>query len=82
MRNDVFSRADILLPDGVSMEDWSVIACDQFSSEREYWDNARIRIGESPSTLNMIIPEAYLGEIDETHEANKICSAMESYIRR
>ena len=82
MINDVFTKADILLPDGVSMEDWSVIACDQFSSEREYWDNARIRIGESPSTLNMIIPEAYLGEIDEINEINKISAAMESYTRR
>ena len=64
------------------MENWSVIACDQFSSERDYWERVRERVGESPSTLNMFIPEAYLDEIDEPEEIGKISAAMDDYLSR
>ncbi|MCL2409125.1 MAG: DUF1015 domain-containing protein [Oscillospiraceae bacterium] len=64
MKKDVFTPTNILLPEGIDMENWSVIACDQFSSEREYWDRVRERVKNSPSTFNMIIPEAYLDETD------------------
>ena len=80
MKN-VFVPADILIPIGISMEAWSVIACDQFSSEREYWERIHKFVGDKPSTLNMIIPEAYLEEIDEEKEITKIGSAMEKYIK-
>jgi len=73
---DIFKTADILIPHGVSMNKWSIIACDQFSSEKKYWENAYDIVGDEPSTLNMIIPEAYLEEIDESTEQNKIYSAM------
>jgi len=80
MKN-VFTPTDILIPDGISMEAWSVIACDQFSSEREYWQRVSDNVGDNPSTLNMIIPEAYLEEIDEEKEIGKISAAMEGYLR-
>jgi len=64
------------------MENWSVVACDQFSSEREYWDRVRERVAGSPTTLNMIIPEAYLEEIDEADEIRKISAAMDDYLSR
>jgi len=80
MKN-VFTPTDILIPEGISMEAWSVIACDQFSSEREYWERVKDIAGDKPSTLNMIIPEAYLEEIDEEREIGKISSAMEGYLR-
>ena len=59
-----FYAADILLPDFQKVDGttWSVVACDQFTSEREYWENARTLVGERPSTLNLILPEAYLSE--------------------
>jgi len=76
MKKDVFTPTDILLPDGIDMECWSVIACDQFSSEREYWDRVRERVKNSPSTFNMIIPEAYLDELDE----GPIHAAMAEYL--
>ena len=83
MTRDIFTPADILLPgDGVRMETWSVIACDQFSSEKEYWERVRDKVGEDPSTLGMIIPEAYLAMVDEENEAEKICKAMDSYTER
>jgi hypothetical protein len=80
MTKNIFSPADILLPEGVSLEKWSVIACDQFSSEREYWESVRESVGKEPSTLNMIIPEAYLEEIDEETAIEHISSAMDRYL--
>ena len=80
MKN-VFTPTNILIPEGISMEAWSVIACDQFSSERDYWERAREIVGDKPSTLNMIIPEAYLEEIDEETEINKISTAMDDYLK-
>ena len=57
-----FTPAKILLPKQ-NPETWAVIACDQFSSEREYWDRVTERVGDLPSTLHMVVPEAYLGSI-------------------
>jgi uncharacterized protein (DUF1015 family) len=57
-----------------------VIACDQFTSEPEYWDRLKIYVDNTPSTLHMILPEAYLdGEIQ--HKINKINENMNLYLR-
>jgi len=83
---DVFVPTDVLIADkkkdgvAVSLEKWAVIACDQFSSERDYWERARGIVGDEPSTLNLIIPEAYLEEIDEEKEIDKISCFMDEYI--
>jgi len=82
MSKDVFTPADILLPQGVAPEIWSVIACDQFSSERDYWQRVNEKVNGAPSTLNMIIPEAYLEGIDEEKEIKRICAAMDDYAQR
>ena len=79
MKKDVFTPADILLPADIEMEKWSVIACDQFSSELDYWARVRSKVGAEPSTLNMIIPEAYLNEIDMDKEVKAIGAAMDCY---
>lgn len=54
----------ILLPEG-GFEKWAVIACDQFTSDKEYWNRVKKFVGDEPSTLNFILPEAFLGEDDE-----------------
>ena len=77
MKKDIFMPADILLPEGISLENWSVIACDQFSSERDYWERVRDKVAGAPTTLNMILPEAYLEGIDEANEIEKIAAAMD-----
>ena len=60
-----FQKANILLPDGIAMERWSVIACDQFASQPEYWDQVRQIAGNSPSAVNLILPESELdGDCD------------------
>ena len=80
MKN-IFVPTDILIPEGTPMDAWSVIACDQFSSEPEYWERVKDNVGARPSTLKMIIPEAYLEEIDEGQKIDEICEAMEDYVR-
>lgn len=58
-------RPDVLLPgQGIDLTKWAVVACDQYTSEPEYWKKAREFVGEEPSTLNLIYPEVYLGEAD------------------
>lgn len=73
--------ADILLPkSGTDMTRWAVVACDQFTSQPEYWDEVERIVGDAPSTLRMILPESRLGEDGvEAHIAD-INRAMESYL--
>ena len=54
----------ILLPSGVDLTKWAVIACDQFTSQPEYWAEAERVVDGAPSTLNMIYPEAWLNRGD------------------
>jgi hypothetical protein len=54
----------ILLPQGVDYRKWAVIACDQFTSQPEYWADVEKLVGSAPSTLNMIYPEAWLHQGD------------------
>ena len=62
--SNCFNPANILLPnDGIDMEKWSVIACDQFTSQTDYWDAVEKYVGDAPSTLNVVFPEIYLGTI-------------------
>lgn len=69
-----FGTADILLPAKADMEKWAVAACDQYTGEPEYWARVENRVGDSPSTLGLILPEVYLEEndvdarIDRIHE--------------
>ena len=80
-RGSVFAPADILLPGpDADMGKWACVACDQFTSEPEYWAEAERIAGGAPSTLRMILPEAYLGRVDEKAEQAKIYEAMESYV--
>ena len=64
MNNNIFNPANILLPgikaDSPMWERWAIIACDQFTSEPEYWENVKEMVGGSPSTLNMILPKRTL----------------------
>ena len=76
-----FLKTDILLPDGVSMETWSVIACDQFASQPEYWQQAQQLVGNAPSTLNLILPEAYLSD-NNFPAIDKINKAMADYCQQ
>ncbi len=78
----IFSRTDILLPQGVPLERWSVIACDQFTSEPAYWREAETIVGDAPSALRLILPEAWLGTERAGGAAERISAAMEDYLAR
>ena len=72
---------DILLPrEGVSMEKWAVVACDQFTSQPEYWEEAERIVGDAPSTLRLMLPEMYLEKPDEAERIVAINAAMERYM--
>ncbi|MBR6029899.1 MAG: DUF1015 domain-containing protein [Clostridia bacterium] len=58
----VFASAEFLIPEERYLDKWAVIACDQFTSQPEYWREAGQTVGSAPSALNIIFPEAFLGE--------------------
>lgn len=77
----IFLPADILLPDPAqtpSYDKWAAIACDQFTSEPEYWEKVREIAGESYSTSRLILPEAELSIRDESY-IEQIHQTMVSY---
>ena len=76
----VFQAAQILLPKHADMGRWAVIACDQFTSDPDYWQRVRDFVGEVPSTLHMILPEAELGAPDEPEKIREIHKTMEQYL--
>lgn len=78
--SNIFKPCDILLPNVKDISAWSVIACDQFTSQREYWQSVRETVGDKPSTLNMILPEAELGVKDMDTEREMIYSVMRKYL--
>ena len=79
---NVFLPADILIPDVESMEKWSVIACDQFSSQPEYWKDVKETVGDAPSSFHLIFPEAELEEVDENEKIKTINWNMQSYLEQ
>lgn len=79
MRN-CFYPADVLLPDfaKINGEKWATIACDQFTSEPEYWEAADRFVGDEPSALRVILPEVYLDETET--RVPEINAKMEEYL--
>lgn len=80
MKTTAFKNADILIPKNTNMKKWSVIACDQYTSEPEYWNTVNDIVGNVPSSLNLILPEIYLENDDVTDRINNIHSCMNKYI--
>lgn len=72
---------EILLPkEGIDLSKWAVIACDQYTSQKEYWEKTKEIVGGCPSTLNLILPEVYLGSDEEDVMVKEIHNSMESYV--
>ena len=71
---------EILLPADVDLSKWSVIACDQYTQDLDYWKRAEAAAGDSPSTLNLILPEVYLNSPDKAERIQKIRNTMKSYL--
>ncbi len=80
MEKPVFYPAEILLPaQETDLGLWATLACDQFTSQPEYWKKAEQLVGEAPSTLKMVLPEVYLEENDVENRINSIHTAMDEY---
>ncbi len=73
-----FLPADILLPKK-DFEKWAVIACDQYTSEPDYWQAVEKTVGDAPSALNIMLPEIYL-EDNPTARIAKINQTMQEYL--
>lgn len=72
---------DILMPDfsKVEGEKWAVVACDQYTSEPEYWNAVQAKVGDAPSTLKLTLPEIYLEDAEA--RVPQIHAAMDDYMR-
>ena len=73
---------DILLPDVEQPEKFAVVSCDQFTSQRDYWDKLAAEVGDAPSALNLIFPEVYLEDGDAASRIDKINASMADYLER
>ena len=71
----------IMMPSrSVNLRKWSVVACDQYTSQREYWEEVAKFVGNAPSTLHLILPEAHLGDNDLPDRIGKMRRTMREYI--
>ena len=77
---DIIKVQDILLPKDLEYMKWSVVACDQYTSEPEYWEKLREYVGDNRSCLYMIFPEAFLGKGDDDTRIKYINETMNNYI--
>ncbi|MDE6732460.1 MAG: DUF1015 domain-containing protein [Oscillospiraceae bacterium] len=77
-----FSKTNILLPklDAAGMAKWSVVACDQYTSEPDYWTKTAEIVDGAPSALKLILPEVYLEEPDCDKRISVINSTMTEYL--
>lgn len=82
MERNSFLPADILLPKVEDYRKWSVIACDQFTSQPSYWERVRENAGDAPSTIRLILPEAELGGPKEAEAVDEINRTMTQYLEQ
>ena len=75
-----FKSADILLPKTENMEKWAVVACDQYTSEPEYWADVENITKGAKSAYNLILPEVFLEDSDVDDRIEKIHENMEQYL--
>lgn len=86
MNQELFSGTGMAIPNimlpnrSVDLEKWAVVACDQYTSEPEYWNQAEAIVGACPSTLRIILPEIYLDKKDAEQRIENINRTMVRYI--
>ncbi|MCL2196430.1 MAG: DUF1015 domain-containing protein [Treponema sp.] len=71
----------ILLPRSGNLSKWPVIACDQFTQDRDYWEKVKTAAAGVPSTLNLIFPEVFLADDDASKRIEDIQCAMKNYLQ-
>lgn len=82
MSNIGFYAGEVYLPDEKNdLSKWSVVACDQFTSQPEYWDEVSDYVGDAPSTLKITLPEIYLEQDGVDERIKKINDTMDAYLK-
>lgn len=82
MKNNFpFRPADILLPQNCDLSLWSVVACDQYTSQPEYWQRVEERVGSAPSAFRLILPESCLDGPNVETDIMEINTTMTRYLR-
>ena len=76
-----FYTAPFYYPDKEKMSKWPAIACDQYTSQKEYWEAFDAWVGDAPSSLRLILPEAYLDPATDTEREISIQETMKRYLR-
>ena len=72
---------EILVPaEGTDYSKWAVVACDQYTSEPEYWNEVESIVGDAPSTLRLTLPEIYLDKPGEADKIKAIRASMDAYL--
>ena len=79
--NQIFRPARMVLPTVADMTKWSVVACDQYTSQPDYWVRVDAFVGDAPSALRLMLPEIYLEDADVEKRIADIRSAMEEYLQ-
>ncbi len=79
-----FTTADILLPElnAEEMTKWAVVACDQYTSEPQYWEKTAEIAGDAPSALKLILPEVYLEAENSAERIADINRTMQDYLAK
>ncbi len=62
------------------MQEWAVVACDQYSSDTAYWQDVEKIVQKEPSTLHLIFPECYLNEPKPEKRIQAINETMKTYL--
>ena len=75
-----FGPADILLPQNCDLTKWSVVACDQYTSQNDYWERVAQTVGDAPSTLKLILPESQLEDGHFEEHVTDINRTMDAYL--
>lgn len=82
LSNIALRLPEILIPsEDICLEKWAVIACDQYTSDLEYWEEVEKNVGSSPSALRLILPEVYLDSPREKKISASIFREMKNYLR-
>lgn len=76
-----FAPADILLPQVSDLQRWAVVACDQYTSQPEYWQRVERFVGNAPSSLHLILPESSLEGPSVETDIMDVTNTMSRYLR-
>ena len=81
LKQNALCIPEILLPNSkTDLSRWAVIACDQFTQDRDYWKQVAAYVGDKPSTLHIILPEVYLEDNDRAERLTAIRKTMRTYL--